>query len=118
MRTSIKSLIGGSFASVKNNFFKFQAPSQQYLCTSIVPLQHTQRWHTHPEVDAGEETAAHAAVSVADEVVTEEDEEDFQEAVVEVSFTSSRSSYLQEIEARSREIPCLRLRKSCKAKSS
>jgi hypothetical protein len=113
MYTSFLLLIGGSFLSVKNNFFKFQAPSQQHLCNSIVSIQHTQRWHTHPEVDAGGETAADAAVSVAEEVVIEEDEEDFQEAVVEVSFTSPRSSDSQEIEALGREIPCLRLRKSC-----
>jgi hypothetical protein len=56
------------------------------------------------------ETVADAAVSVQEEGVTEEDEEDFQEAVVEVSLTSPRSSDSQEIEVLGRGIPCLRIR--------
>ena len=50
-----------------------------------------------------------AAVSAAEEVVTEEDEEDFQEVVVEVSLTSPRSSDSQEIEYLGRGTPCLRI---------
>lgn len=105
-------------ASAEKKDFKIQALPQQHLCTSIVSTQHTQRWHTHPEVDAGEEIAGDAAELVAEEVVTEEGEEDFQEAVVEVSFRSPRSSDSQEIEILGREIPYLRLRKSYETKRS
>ena len=45
-----------------------------------------------------EEIAGDAAVSAVEEVVTEEDEEDFQEVVVEVSLTFPGSSDFQEIE--------------------
>lgn len=46
-----------------------------------------------------------AAVSAVEEVVTEEDEEDFQEVVVEVSLTFPGSSDFQEIEYLGRETP-------------
>ncbi len=59
-----------------------------------------------------------AADLVAEEVVTEEDEEDFQEVVVEVSFKSPRSSDSQEIEHPPHKNPYLRLRKSYETKSS
>lgn len=66
-----------------------------------------------------EETVVDAAVSVQEEGVTEEDEEDFQEAVVEVSLTSPRSSDSQEIEVPDRGVPCFAyLRKSYETKSS
>jgi hypothetical protein len=42
--------------------------------------------------------------------VTEEDEEDFQEVVVEVSHTSPRSSDFQELEYLGRGTPSLRIR--------
>jgi hypothetical protein len=45
-----------------------------------------------------EETVVDAAVSAVDEVVIEEDEEDFQEVVVEVSLTFPGSSDFHEIE--------------------
>jgi division protein CdvB (Snf7/Vps24/ESCRT-III family) len=58
-----------------------------------------------------EEIVAHAAVSAEDEVVViEEDEEDFQEVVDEVSLTSPRSSDSQEVENPGCGAPCLRAR--------
>jgi hypothetical protein len=49
-------------------------------------------------VDEEEEIEGAAVDLVAEEVVTGEDEEGFREVVVEVSFTSPRSSDSQEIE--------------------
>jgi hypothetical protein len=57
-----------------------------------------------------EEIVAPAAVLVEEEVVTVEDEEDFREVVVEVSFTSPRSLTSGEIEASRRGTPYLRAR--------
>ena len=50
-----------------------------------------------------------AAVSAVEEVVTEEDEEDFQEVVVEVSLTFPGSSDFQEIEYLGHGTPKLRI---------
>jgi hypothetical protein len=56
-----------------------------------------------------EEIAGDAAVSAVEEVVTEEDEEDFQEVVVEVSLTFPGSSDFQEIEYLGHGTPKLRI---------
>jgi hypothetical protein len=56
-----------------------------------------------------EETVGDAAVSAVEEVVTEEDEEDSQEVVVEVSLKFPGSSDFQEIEYLGRETPRLRI---------
>jgi len=53
--------------------------------------------------------AGDAAVSAVEEVVTEEDEEDFQEVVVEVSLTFPGSSDFQEIDYLGRGAPKLRI---------
>jgi hypothetical protein len=63
-------------------------------------------------VDAGEETVADGVVSAEEGVVTEEDEEDFQEVVDEVSLTSPRRFKTQEIEYSSRGTPYLCTRAS------
>ena len=80
-------------ASAKKIKSKESAAQPQQHLSSIVSIQHTQRWHTHLEADEAAETAEDAVDLAAEEEVVIGVEEEvlvLQEAVVEVSFTSPR----------------------------